>query len=88
MTFCSFFKTTPVKKCTLSGALARSVQNVQNQESIASCLMNCQHQPDAAGAFCAFAAAMASLITSAAQYLKYFKIDTKNYINANYHQKM
>ena len=47
--------------------------------------MTCQHQPDTAGALRALAAAIASLITSAAQYLKYFKIDAKNYIHANYH---
>ena len=50
--------------------------------------MTCQHQPDSAGALRAVAAAMMSLINSAAQYLQYFKIETKNYINANYHQKM
>ena len=50
--------------------------------------MTYQHQPDAAGALRALAAAMASLINSAAPDPKYFKIDTENYINANYHQKM
>jgi len=50
--------------------------------------MTCQPQQDAARALLALAAAIASLINSAAQYLKYFKIETKNYINTNYHQKM
>jgi len=50
--------------------------------------MTCQLQQDAARALLALAAAMASLINLAAQYLKYFKIETKNYINTNYHQKM
>jgi len=50
--------------------------------------MTCQNQPDAAGALRASAAAMASLKNSAAQCIKYFKIETENYINAYYHQKM
>jgi hypothetical protein len=50
--------------------------------------MNCQHQLDAARALRALAAAMASLTNSEAQYRKYFKIDTENYINANYNQEM
>jgi hypothetical protein len=50
--------------------------------------MNCQHQLDAARALRALAAAMASLTNSVAQYRKYFKIDTENYINANYKQEM
>ena len=50
--------------------------------------MTCQPQQDAAGALRALAAAMASLINSATQYLQYFKIDTENYINANYHREM
>ena len=47
--------------------------------------MTCQPQQDAARALLALAAAMASLINSTAQYLKYFKIDAKNHINVNYH---
>ena len=50
--------------------------------------MTYQHQADAAVALRALAAAMASLINSEARYLKYFKIDTENYINANYNQEM
>ena len=50
--------------------------------------MTCQPQQDAAGALRALAAAMASLINSTTQYLKYFKIDTENYIDADNHQKM
>ena len=50
--------------------------------------MTYQHQADAAVALRALAAAMASLINSATQYLKYFKIGTEDHINANYHQKM
>ena len=41
--------------------------------------MACQPQQNAARALLALVAAMASLINSAAQYLKYFKIETKNY---------
>jgi len=50
--------------------------------------MACQHQLEAAGALRTLAEAMASLINSAAQYLKYFKIYTEDYINTNYHQKI
>jgi len=39
--------------------------------------MTCQHQTDSAVAMRALAAALASLINSAAQYLKYFKTDTQ-----------